>query len=105
MSDFIDFINDLKKQALGHIKHENDKKAFEKDFDNLKNKKAENTSINYRQGRRYEDLIKGVFRLAKVVRIERKYDPNTSTSFKTGDLTPKTINELIGEGEKDAEFI
>jgi hypothetical protein len=52
-----------------------------------------------------EDLIKGVFSLAKVVRIERKYDPNTSTSFKTGDLTPKTMNELIEEGEKDAEFI
>ncbi|MGB7883722.1 MAG: patatin-like phospholipase family protein [Nitrososphaeraceae archaeon] len=105
MSDFMDFINDLKKQALGHIKHENDKKAFEKDFENLKNKNVDNTSINYRQGRRYEDLIKGVFRLAKVVRIERKYDPNTSTSFKTGDLTPKTINELIEEGEKDSEFI
>ena len=42
---------------------------------------------------------------SKIVRIERKYDPNSSMSLKTGDLTLETINRLIEEGEKDAEFI
>jgi NTE family protein len=105
MNDFIEFITDLKQRALSYITHENDKEAFEKDFDDLKNKKAENVSKNYRQNRSYEDLMRRVIRLSKVVRIERKYDPNSSMSLKTGDLTPETINRLIEEGEKDAGFI
>jgi predicted acylesterase/phospholipase RssA len=105
MNDFIAVINDLEKQALGHIEKQSDKESFKNDFKNLKNKKAENISINYGQDRSYDDLMKSVFRLTKVVRIERKYNPETSTSLKTGDLTSKTINELINEGEKDAKFI
>jgi hypothetical protein len=105
MNDFTDFINDLKKQALGLIKKEDDKKTFEREFETLKNKKAENISACYGQDRSYRDVMKRVFKLTKVVRIERRYDPNSSTSLKTGDLTPKTIDELIKEGEKDAEFI
>jgi hypothetical protein len=46
---------------------------------------------------------KGRYELNKVKRIERQYDPNTSTSFKGGDITPETIDKLIKEGEKDAE--
>ena len=105
MNDFIAVIKDLEKQALGHIEKESDKESFKSDFEKLKNKKAENISISYGQDRSYDDLMKSVFRLTKVVRIERKYNPDTSTSLKTGDLTPKTINELIKEGEKDAKFI
>lgn len=37
-----------------------------------------------------------------MVRIERKYNPNISTSFKGGDITSKTIEEMIKEGESDA---
>jgi uncharacterized protein (UPF0305 family) len=44
MNDFIEFINDLKQRALSYIIQENDKEAFKKDFDDLKNKNAENVS-------------------------------------------------------------
>jgi hypothetical protein len=44
MNDFIEFINDLKQRALSYITQENDKEAFKKDFDDLKNKNAENVS-------------------------------------------------------------
>ena len=43
----------------------------------------------------------GRFKINKMVRIEHKYNPNTSTSFK-GDTTSKTIEEMIKEGESDA---
>jgi hypothetical protein len=49
--------------------------------------------------------MRRVIRLSKVVRIKRKYDPNSSMSLKTGDLTLETFNRLIEEGEKDAGFI
>lgn len=39
------------------------------------------------------------------MRIERKYDPNISISLKGGDITPKTIEQLIKEGEIDAKGI
>jgi hypothetical protein len=48
-------------------------------------------------------LTSRYFELIKVVRIELKYDPETSTSLKIGDITPQTIEKLIEEGEKDAE--
>jgi hypothetical protein len=44
MNDFIEFINDLKQRALSYITQENDKEAFKKDFDDLKNKNTENVS-------------------------------------------------------------
>jgi hypothetical protein len=54
--------------------------------------------------RKYEDLIIGNFELTKVERIERKHNPQTSTSLKGGDITRQTIERLIEEGEGDAEF-
>ena len=55
--------------------------------------------------RKYKDLIQGRFELTKVKRIERQYNPKTSTSFKGGDITPETIQDLIKEGKRDGESI
>jgi hypothetical protein len=57
---------------------------------------------------KYKDLIKGKFKLTKVVRIERSTDFDTRTnkeadfSSKPTDFTHDTIKKLIEQGEKDA---
>jgi hypothetical protein len=105
VTDYIDFIKDLKHLALNHINEDHDKKKFEEEYEKLKTKEAKSTSSTAGEQRIYKDLIKGRFELSKVVRIERKYDPNISTSLKGGDITPKTIEEMIKEGENDAASI
>jgi NTE family protein len=104
VTDYIDFINSLKDIAISHIKEDNDKTAFQKKFENLKAEVAKCTSYTVGEHRKYQDLIRGIFKLTRVERIERKHNPKTSTSFKGGDITPQTIEKLIEEGEGDAEF-
>ena len=105
ITDYIDFIKNLKHLTLNHIKEDNDKRLFEEEYEKLTTKEAENTSRTTEEQRKYKDLIKGRFKLTKVKRIERQYDPSTSTSLKTGDITLRTIQDLIKEGEIDAKRI
>jgi hypothetical protein len=70
-------------------------RVFEEEYEKLKTKKAKSTSSTVGEETKYTDLLKGRFELSKIVRIERKYNPNSSTSLKTGDITSKTIGELI----------
>ena len=102
MADYVELIKDLKYLALNHIKEDNDKKAFEKEIQNLRTREAKNTSYTTGEHKKYEDILRGRFKITKMVRIERKYNPNISTSFKGGDITSKTIEEMIKEGESDA---
>ena len=57
---------------------------------------------------KYEDLIKGRFKLHRVVRIERSNDEDPITgrevdySSEPTDFTHDTIKKLIEQGEKDA---
>jgi hypothetical protein len=88
--------------ALNHIKEDNDKKAFEKEIENLRTREVKNTSCTDGEHKKYEDILRGRFKITKMVRIERKHNPNISTSFKGGDITPKTIEEMVKEGENDA---
>jgi predicted acylesterase/phospholipase RssA len=101
IADCVDFIKDLKYLALNHIKEDEHKKAFEKELENLRTREAKNTSYAAGEHTEYKDILRGRFKITKLVRIERKYNPNTSTSFKGGDITSKTIDELIKEGEHD----
>ena len=91
-SSHVDFIED-----------DNHKNRFQKKFESLKAEQAKSTSYTLGEHRKYEDLIRGRFELTKVKRIERKYDANTSTSLKGGDITPQTIEKLIEEGENDTK--
>ena len=94
----------LKDLATNYIKEDDDRNAFEEEeFESLKTKEAKSTSNTVGKLRKYGDLIKGRFELTKIKRIERQYDPNTSTSFKGGDITPETIDKLIKEGERDGD--
>ena len=102
IADYVELIKDLKYLALNHIKEDNDKKAFQKEIENLRTREAQNTSYTTGEHKKYEDILRGRFKITKFVRIERKYNPNISTSFKGGDITSKTIEEMIKEGENDA---
>ena len=61
-----------------------------------------------RRREKYKDLIKGKFRLNRVVRIERTNDIDTSSgkeadfSSKPTDFTHDTLEKLIKQGEEDA---
>ena len=105
VTDYIDFIKDLKHLALNHIKEDNDIRLFEEEYEKLKIQEAKGTSRTTGEQRKYKDLIQGRFELTKVKRIERQYNPKTSTSFKGGDITPETIQDLIKEGKRDGESI
>jgi NTE family protein len=67
-------------------------------------------ACKYRQ-EKYKDLIKGKFKLTKVVRIERTSDIDTSTgkeadySSKSIDFTYDSIKKLIEQGEEDAHEV
>lgn len=103
VTDYIDFIKRLKDLATNYIKEGDDRNAFEEEFESLKTKEARSRSNAVGKHREYGDLIKGRFELTKIRRIERQYDPNTSTSLKTGDITPETIDKMIKEGERDGD--
>jgi hypothetical protein len=70
------FIKDLKYLTLNHIKEDKDKKAFEKGLQNLRTKEAKNTSYMAGEHKKYEDILRGGYKITKMVRIERKYNPN-----------------------------
>jgi NTE family protein len=102
IADCVEFIEDLKKIALNHIKEDKNKKAFKKKVRKFQRHKAKNTSHTVGKNIIYEDILRGRFKIDKLVRIERRFNPKISSSLKGGDITPKTIEELIKEGEHDA---
>lgn len=72
-------------------------------FEKLKSMDAKSTFLkNNLEHQRYRDLLKGRFELTKIERIEHKYSQE-STSRKTADFSPETINALIKEGESDVQ--
>jgi predicted acylesterase/phospholipase RssA len=101
IADYAEFIKELKHLALNHFKEDNDKKAFEKEIENLRTREAKNTSCTDGEHKKYEDILRGRFKITKMIRIERKHNPNISTSFKGGDITSKTIEEMVKEDEND----
>ena len=90
--------------ASDHIKDDNERNAFQQKFEALKNEIAKSTSGTVGEDVKYEDLIRGRFEI-KVMRIERKHDAATSTSFKGADITTQTIEALIKEGEDTKDLV
>ena len=103
ITDYIDFINDLKKLAASHIKDDKEKRKFEYELEKLKSKDAKSTFLkNNSEHQKYSDLLKGRFELTKIERIERKHSQDI-LSRKTADFSPETIKALIKEGENDVQ--
>jgi len=102
MTDYVEIINDLKQLASKHLKEEDKRKVFEKEFEgSFKAKEAKRSTAITGKNKCYGDLIMGRFELTKVLRIERKDDQDT-VSDKIADFTLPTIKALIKEGENDA---
>ena len=101
VTDYIDFIRRLKDIAKIHIKDLTNIEAFENELESLELEPAASTTYTSGEPRSFKDLMTGQFKLLKVQRIERKYDPETSTYRKGGDITLQTIQDLIKQGYDD----
>jgi NTE family protein len=105
VSDYIDFVKrmrNLAAEAINKVPDSNDKNMLQDQLKNIPQTKARSTK---RTGERrsYEGLIKGRFKLNKVVRIERKEDDNTISS-KWQDFSSGTITQLIDSGYREGSF-
>ena len=93
-------MKDLATETISKVNDETQKKKLNEKFEMILATTA--ISKDHKgKSRKYEDLMKGRFKLTKVIRIENTSYIN-SISGKGGDFTTQTIEELIKEGEKDA---
>ena len=112
VADLRDFATQMKKlsrEAVSKVSKESDKKKLKKKFDNILATRTTTASKGFNDGElrsRYDDLLKGQYKLTKVVRIERTERTNDyyadTISGKGGDFTANTIDGLIEEGKRDA---
>jgi NTE family protein len=106
VSDYIDFVKQMRNlaaEAINEVFDSNDKKErLQNQLKNIPEKMARSTERTG-QRRSYQDLIKGRFKLNKVVRIERKEDDNTISS-KWQDFSSGTIKQLIDSGYNEGSF-
>lgn len=101
-ASFVTEMKDLLEEAICKVNDNNDKDVLKRKLNDILVTKTSNKGRKY-EARNYEDLIRGRFKLNKVIRIERTNYIN-SIYGKTGDLTFETIHKLIKEGECDAWF-
>lgn len=101
-ASFVTEMKDLLEEAIFKVNDKNDKDVLKRKLNDILVTKTSNKGRKY-EARNYEDLIRGRFKLNKVIRIERTNYIN-SIYGKTGDLTFETIHKLIKEGECDAWF-
>jgi hypothetical protein len=102
ISDYIELVKQVRNIAVKHFREKNERDAFQKELGKfLSSKKDTKSTQRMGEKRKYEDLIKGRFDIATMVRIERKDDVD-GVSSKFADFTIETIDKLIEEGEHDA---
>lgn len=105
VSDYIKIIKQIRALALKNIKNQEEKDAFTKDLDDFLNKEVAQSKGRDGGDRTYSSLLYGRFKLrGEVVRIELKEGPD-DISNRAFDLTKKTIENLIAQGEKDAKDV
>ncbi len=100
VTDYTDFIRRLREIAGSHIKDSTDREAFKNEFESLESEPATSTSYTSGESRSFKDLMTGRSK-PKVQRIERKYNPESSTYSKLGDITLQTIQDPIKQGYDD----
>jgi hypothetical protein len=90
----------LKELAKSYFENRNESDTrFQNEFKNILKTTEEKNRGGTVEDRKYKDLLKGRFRLTKVIRIEPEIYPD-SISGKGADFTSKTIRSLIEEGKK-----
>jgi NTE family protein len=103
VSDYIKLAKKIRKIALKHIPQDR-QQGFKDELDTfLKENDAESRN---RKGelRKFEEIIKGRFRLINVVTIERT-DDIYDISNKWADFSEESIQRLIDKGREDAERV
>jgi NTE family protein len=104
--DYTDLIDRLKVLAKSYFENKCKKDiVFQNEFERLLKTIEGKTNGDAGEHRKYkEDLLKGRFRLTKVIRIENG-SYKDSTSGKVGDFTSKSIMNLIEKGKQDARRV
>ena len=110
LNDSIGLIRKL-KALQSQIVNTSESVAFQNELEHLLTMSEGKSNDLKLRREKYKDLIKGKFRLNRVVRIERSNDIDTSTGqeadyfSKPMDFTYDTIKKLIEQGEEDASKI
>ena len=99
ISNYKKFGTQMKDLAMRAISKNNDPE-LQKEFENILMTPIPTKDSRYNSCR-YEDLLKGQFKLTGVFRVERKNDAD-DVFGKTADFTLETIKQLIEKGEHDA---
>jgi NTE family protein len=106
VTDYTDLIDRLKVLAKSYFQNKYKKDiVFQNEFERLLKTIEGKTSGDAGEHRKYkEDLLKGRFRLTKVIRIEND-SYKDSISGKVGDFTSQSIMNLIEKGKQDAQRV
>lgn len=106
VTDHTDLIDKLKELAKSYFENKDKQNIiFQNEFESLIKAIEGKTSRGVGQHRKYkEDLLKGRFRLTKVIRIENE-SYKDSISGKVGDFTSQSIRNLIEKGKQDARRV
>jgi NTE family protein len=106
VTDYADLIDRLKVLAKSYFENKYKKDIiFQNEFESLLKTIEGNTSRGAGENRKYkEDLLKGRFRLTKVIRIENE-SYKDSISGKVGDFTSQSIRNIIEKGKQDARRV
>ena len=96
--DYKNFVTQLKDLVERAISKDNDSQLHKELLSILKTPITKDSENDIR---RYEDLLKGQFKLTNVHRVERKNDAD-DVAGKIADFTQETIIQLIDKGECDA---
>jgi NTE family protein len=105
VTDYADLIDRLKEIAKSYFENIGTKDiTFQDEFESLIKIVEGKTSREAGEDRKYKDLLKGRFRLTKVIRIENE-SYKDSISGKVGDFTSQSIRNLIEKGKQDARRV
>jgi NTE family protein len=106
VTDYTDLIDRLKVLAKSYFENKYKKDiVFQNEFERLLKIIEGKTSGDAGEHRKYkEDLLKGRFRLTKVIRIEND-SYKDSISGKVGDFTSQSVRNLVEKGKQDARRV
>jgi NTE family protein len=105
VTDYTELIDRLKEIAKSYFENIGTKDiTFQNEFESLIKIVEGKTSREAGEDRKYKDLLKGRFRLTKVIRIENE-SYKDSISGKVGDFTSQSIRNLIEKGKQDARRV
>ena len=106
VTDYADLIDRLKELAKTYFENIHTKDIiFQNELEILLKSVEGKTSRVAGEDRKYkEDLLKGRFRLTKVIRIENE-SYKDSISGKVGDFTSQSIRNIIEKGKQDARRV